>query len=114
MRIIDKNDVTIKGKTMYFDLKESQIKKPHKGLIALIGCVKDYPEDFHQENGNYENSCCKCRCIFIGNKHRIECKQCKEKPQAIIIILEWVAVCFSVALLIYVVSYFTFFESLAL
>jgi hypothetical protein len=39
----------------------------------------DYPEDANQENGNYENTCIRCNITFIGNKHRRECKSCRNK-----------------------------------
>jgi len=103
-RVIDKKDITIKGKTMYFDLKESQLRKPHKGLSALIGCNKDFPEDFHQENGNYENHCCHCHSIFYGNKHRIVCKTCENKPQTIRTFIEWFGVAFAVLILVWMLS----------
>ena len=37
---------------------------------------KDFPEDFKQENGCYQNKCCLCGEIFKGNKHRVTCKLC--------------------------------------
>jgi|GEM_PF-5303888 len=42
----------------------------------------DFPEDFNQENGRYENKC-HCGVIFTGNKHRLECKQCKIKRESV-------------------------------
>lgn len=37
---------------------------------------RDYPEDFHQENGQYWNRCLSCELEFVGNKHRRRCKEC--------------------------------------
>ena len=37
---------------------------------------KDWPEDFDQENGMYENQCKVCNEFFLGNKHRRTCKEC--------------------------------------
>jgi len=37
---------------------------------------RDWPEDFGQENGNYQSRCCRCSLTFFGNKHRVICKTC--------------------------------------
>ena len=37
---------------------------------------RDFPEDFEQENGCYQNKCCLCGEMFKGNKHRVTCKLC--------------------------------------
>lgn len=39
---------------------------------------RSFPEDFGQENGNYQNKCIMCEKIFYGNKHRIVCKLCED------------------------------------
>ena len=39
---------------------------------------KNWPEDFPTENGNYTCICCICDQEFIGNKHRVICKECAE------------------------------------
>jgi len=39
---------------------------------------EDFEEDWRHENGNYQNSCIKCGCNFIGYKRRILCKLCAE------------------------------------
>jgi len=36
----------------------------------------DWEEDTKQENGNYHCKCTICGRIFIGNKHRLVCKNC--------------------------------------
>jgi hypothetical protein len=41
----------------------------------------DFPEDFHQENGQYLNACIRCNQAFVGNKHRIVCKACITPPR---------------------------------
>ena len=43
---------------------------------------RDWPEDFGQENGNYENTCRDCSMCFMGNKHRRVCKACATAPAA--------------------------------
>lgn len=37
---------------------------------------RDFPEDYEQENGNYQNKCWFCNLLFWGNKHRRLCKKC--------------------------------------
>jgi len=37
---------------------------------------RDWPEDFADENGNYQNQCRICNKLFCGNKHRLVCKKC--------------------------------------
>ena len=37
---------------------------------------RSWPGDFQQENGNYHNTCCSCGRMFIGNKHRLQCRVC--------------------------------------
>ncbi len=36
----------------------------------------DWPEDAHLENGNYQNTCAHCGCVFIGYKRRVQCRAC--------------------------------------
>lgn len=43
----------------------------------------DYPEDLEHENGNYVNSCLKCRVLFIGYKRRMTCRSCFEKSKSV-------------------------------
>lgn len=40
--------------------------------------AEGWPEDAGQENGNYENECCVCKKMFVGNKHRVICKGCSD------------------------------------
>lgn len=46
---------------------------------------RSYNEEFHLENGRYENICINCQECFIGYKRRITCKLCRKpyvaKPQ---------------------------------
>jgi len=37
---------------------------------------KNWPEDYNQENGCYQIQCHDCGELFVGNKHRIWCKEC--------------------------------------
>jgi len=47
-------------------------------LEALVSDApaRDWPEDFGQENGQYQNVCAKCRQTFMGHKRRPLCKVC--------------------------------------
>lgn len=38
--------------------------------------ARDWPEDYQQENGRYENRCAICKKQFIGHKRRFCCKLC--------------------------------------
>ncbi len=38
--------------------------------------VRDWPEDFEYENGNYLNKCLICEQTFVGHKCRTWCKAC--------------------------------------
>lgn len=37
----------------------------------------DWPEDYDQENGCYQNECCVCGQLFHGHKRRPICRDCK-------------------------------------
>ena len=47
-----------------------------KGVITSSNNPKDWVEDFEFENGCYQNKCCDCKAMFMGNKHRFICKEC--------------------------------------
>lgn len=38
--------------------------------------LRDWPEDFSHENGNYSCQCCQCNQMFVGHKRRAVCKLC--------------------------------------
>jgi hypothetical protein len=38
--------------------------------------MKDWPEDFSHENGNYSNLCSRCGAVFQGYKRRVTCREC--------------------------------------
>jgi hypothetical protein len=38
---------------------------------------KDWPQDFHLENGNYYCLCSGCGSQFRGHKRRATCRECK-------------------------------------
>lgn len=42
--------------------------------------VRDWPEDFVHENGEYMNTCHSCGETFIGYKRRVTCKVCATAP----------------------------------
>lgn len=43
--------------------------------IAHAG-PRDWPEDFHHDNGQYLNTCVECIEVFTGHKRRVVCKEC--------------------------------------
>ena len=53
---------------------------PEMSILIINGEVlsRDFPEDFHLENGNYWNNCYMCRNQFRGYKRRVVCKICEE------------------------------------
>lgn len=55
----------------------------HKGAseLAPARCsAKDWPEDFSDENGNYQCQCIYCAGYFVGHKRRFMCKECANTP----------------------------------
>ena len=53
---------------------------PEMSILIINGEVlsRNFPEDFHLENGNYWNNCCLCSVQFQGYKRRVVCKICEE------------------------------------
>lgn len=43
---------------------------------TLRDSSKSFQEDYPHENGNYVNTCFKCKSDFMGHKRRIACKDC--------------------------------------
>ena len=43
--------------------------------------LRDWPEDFSHENGNYFCRCCICKAEFRGHKRRVVCKCCSATSQ---------------------------------
>lgn len=42
---------------------------------------RNWPEDLHEENGNYSNTCVICKALFRGHKRRVLCSLCAQaKP----------------------------------
>ncbi len=39
---------------------------------------RDWPEDFHMENGEYSCRCVGCAEMFVGHKRRMVCKICTQ------------------------------------
>lgn len=54
----------------------------HRAMQAAQSAAHDWPEDWAQENGQYENKCYTCKQGFIGNKHRRICKACSVSAAA--------------------------------
>ena len=43
----------------------------------IEGQLRNWPQDFSHENGNYNNICGVCKHDFIGHKRRAFCKVCE-------------------------------------
>lgn len=50
--------------------------------VAYSATAADWPDDFAQENGKYENRCNSCGIGFMGNKHRRVCRVCAGPDRA--------------------------------
>jgi hypothetical protein len=50
----------------------------------LVNSPRSYPEDYPGENGQYINECLLCRLKFVGNKHRVLCRECVFGPRPLI------------------------------
>jgi hypothetical protein len=46
------------------------------GAGVFAYSVRDWPEDFEHENGQYYNECVMCQQTFIGHKRRHICRVC--------------------------------------
>lgn len=46
--------------------------------MDLRPSMRDWPEDFVHENGNYCCVCHSCQKTFFGHKRRITCKMCSK------------------------------------
>ncbi len=57
--------------------KPENDKPPPEAFCSL----KDWPEDFSHENGNYWNVCRYCKGQFTGHKRRIICQECSKLRQ---------------------------------
>ena len=60
---------------------------------------RDWPEDFPHENGNYWNTCIRCKKAFTGHKRRVICKRCANKRSfrdrfTVIFTVKWAHVAF--------------------
>lgn len=44
---------------------------------------RDWTEDSHLENGNYQNRCIRCEQLFLGYKRRPICKSCHNQNKPI-------------------------------
>lgn len=53
----------------------------HQAMIQTfkdVATPRDWPEDYDDDNGCYQNTCCQCGKIFTGHKRRVVCKKCAE------------------------------------
>lgn len=60
-------------------------------IVRTKGSERDWPEDFPQENGVYNNHCHSCQKNFLGYKRRVTCKLCSAHPQAGSVVTESVS-----------------------
>lgn len=45
---------------------------------------KGHDKDFKQDAGQYPNECCTCGEWFVGNKGRLECRECHDKTYGVV------------------------------
>jgi len=64
---INKEDGEIWCKANHLDAKVKELE----------GELRNWPEDFKHENGNYSNTCFFCFNEFIGYKRRSVCRVCE-------------------------------------
>ena len=57
-------------------------------IFELETAPQSFPEDYHQENGNYLNCCIFCNRHFTGHKRRDGCKLCQTQDPAIQVALD--------------------------
>lgn len=58
---------------------KARMKEEQATFVALMTAnanPQDWPQDFHDENGCYECSCCYCGRVFLGYKRRVVCAIC--------------------------------------
>jgi hypothetical protein len=70
------------GRTIDF-VSSGPVNRPplHCVVLLLLGCnmavnKKDWKKDARHENGRYWNQCYKCKCMFVGHKRRVVCREC--------------------------------------
>jgi len=68
----------------YFEYSEPRCRDDcaYDEPAAPLRNARNWPEDFQQENGNYECACSLCGSHFIGNKHLVVCRVCAGVPAA--------------------------------
>ena len=63
--------------TLHGTHRQIEDQRDHaENMARLSAGPRDWPVDFNQENGQYQRSCIMCQLPFIGNKHRLVCRQC--------------------------------------
>jgi len=55
---------------------KNKIMKKEKVSIVGLRSSRDFPQDFDEEYGCYENECRMCHKTFLGYKYRRICKVC--------------------------------------
>lgn len=61
------------------DFEDYKIQTTEERLPKPNESNRDWPEDYDQENGNYQSKCCLCGLLFYGNKHRVICRKCEKE-----------------------------------
>jgi hypothetical protein len=57
-------------------IKETSGTKPDVMRPLPYQYEGNWTEDFTHENGNYMNTCIRCKNDFMGHKRRVVCKKC--------------------------------------
>ncbi len=71
-------DVTLDTHPYCLVSKLAAIQPIAEGEEADKPVSPDWTEDFSHENGNYQNRCIHCDCLFMGHKRRVTCKVCAQ------------------------------------
>lgn len=52
-------------------------------MADVFNSPRNWTEDYPHENGNYLNTCGKCKEPFMGHKRRVRCKLCMQNHENI-------------------------------
>lgn len=54
------------------------VEAMEKAVQQMASSSRNWPEDFKDENGCYQNECRLCKKPFLGYKYRRVCKECSQ------------------------------------
>lgn len=74
--------------TDIFQISNEEYKINMETFQKLYSSKRSFQEDYHLENGNYINICCRCNHEFLGYKRRVLCKICSNLKHSLIIDIE--------------------------